>query len=94
MTPMLVTEEEARSKRCQESFGDGSVSAGAAQAMGVPVNPFSHGFSPASMVHASPHNCIGSACMAWRWMQVLASNGMDVVQDSRGRGYCGKAGRP
>lgn len=32
-------------------------------------------------------NCVGSRCMAWRWL-----NGSE--QAGTGRGYCGRAGRP
>lgn len=44
-------------------------------------------------------NCIGSACMAWRWQASLSVNNPSHVPGegqnvTRNRGYCGKAGRP
>lgn len=64
---MIVTEEEAKTKRCQEAFGPMPQ---ATVTMGQSV-PFNHGASgqmqywPPSMGTA-PVNCLGSACMAWR----------------------------
>lgn len=59
---MIVTEEEAKTKRCQESFGDTNVSpSGAAYAAHI-----SYGASTA--VQTSPSYCIGSECMAWDWL--------------------------
>jgi hypothetical protein len=53
---MLLTEEEAKNKRCQESFGP-------------PSDPFPNGVAYSVSVAAfmSPSNCLGSACMAWQW---------------------------
>jgi len=44
-------------------------------------------------------NCIGSACMAWRWNYPPAEevDGLKVVEvhhDPSGSGYCGLAGKP
>lgn len=79
---MRVTEEEAKTKRCQESFGDNNVSP-AGHAIGMPVSgAYHHGATLA--VQTSPSHCIGSACMAWRWAEVY--EGANI------RGYCGKAG--
>jgi hypothetical protein len=76
---MILTEEKARTKRCQESFGDTNVSpAGTAYSAHI-----QYGCSTA--VQTSPSYCIGSACMAWRWVR-------STVNDMEG--YCGKAGQP
>ena len=89
---MIVTEEEAKTKRCQEGFGPPlsdtpmlfSMSSGACWA------------SP-----SSPINCIGSACMAWRYAteKQLEEAGFlesDLEKDGVALtpGYCGKAGLP
>jgi hypothetical protein len=57
---MIVTEEEAKTKRCQESFGDRYTTKDGAMI----VAPLTGGVQP---VVTSPSFCIGSACMAWRW---------------------------
>jgi hypothetical protein len=84
---MIVTEEEAKSKRCQESFGDTVVSPMGYSTVGL--SPFQHsvsysGGAAGSVVQSSPSMCIGSACMAWRW----ADSAIGIT------GYCGKAGKP
>lgn len=66
---MTMTEEEAKTKQCQE---------------GITQQPAAAtGF--AWMVP----NCIGSACMAWRWFDNLSD---EAIKDPRG--FCGKAGHP
>lgn len=98
---MLTTEDEAKTKRCQESFGDGFVGSGTAQAMSIPANPFGYGSSAGALVTSSPAMCIGSACMAWRWRGWVDPQRADghVYEHGDRRatshvGYCGKAGRP
>jgi hypothetical protein len=54
---MILTEEEAKTKRCQESFGP-------------PLSPDGTAILAAAMYQStttSPSHCIGSACMAWRF---------------------------
>jgi hypothetical protein len=68
---MIVTEEEAKTKRCQESFGDTIVTNNGHSFASSSPSPFQHGYSypggaQAFAVQTSPSMCIGSACMAWR----------------------------
>ena len=58
---MIVTEEEAKTKRCQESFGDGAVSPA-----GLTTVAMAHYGSAYAQI-TSPSMCIGTNCMAWRW---------------------------
>jgi hypothetical protein len=51
---MIVTEEEAKTKRCQESFGASFV-----RMRNVDTSQVDYILPPI--------NCLGSACMAWRW---------------------------
>ena len=51
--------------------------------------------------NGDPHSlCLGSACMAWRWVSSLSVDRPDGINAiggqrvSRTRGYCGLAGRP
>lgn len=99
---MLTTEEEAKTKRCQESFN--ACFGVSPQGQMYPASsPFGHGYSGGTyaMVTA-PSMCIGSACMAWRWHQQEFISGMlqaIEMQDHGGAppqplGYCGKAGKP
>lgn len=72
---MIVTEEEAKTKRCQESFGQYYITPtgeGSHQPIVHGVG-YQHGAGyavssmPALPTVASPSHCIGSACMAWRF---------------------------
>lgn len=94
---MIVTEEEAKTKRCQESFAacnsmstDG---AGYMSSWSHPPPPASPGGTGA-IVHTAPLYCLGSACMAWRW--VLEHEHGDPYNQlvKTDRGFCGKAGGP
>jgi len=76
---MTLTEDEAKSKRCQESFGDTHVSPGGQTFAATGA------IGGAYAQTTSPSYCIGSACMAWRWSRP------DGMTD---KGYCGKAGQP
>lgn len=83
---MILTEEEAKTKRCQESFGDSNVSPYGHMYAGA-APPYSPQVA-AVAISTSPSMCIGSACMAWRWKNdPLADYPIDT------KGYCGKAGR-
>lgn len=89
---MIVTEEEAKIMRCQESFGPPS----AELQMYYPVG---------AAAQMSPSHCIGSACMAWRWRRenLYVVDPLDATHFTEHRdagdlstthGYCGKAGKP
>ena len=80
---MIVTEDEAKTKRCQEGFGPPLVDA-------MHGNVVMHAM-PGGVIAAasSPIHCIGSACMAWRWFDNLDDGAVITPL-----GYCGKAGKP
>jgi len=59
---MILTEKEASTKRCQESFGQFYTTPDGKSMMSMAGN-FGAGYA----VQASPSHCIGSSCMAWRW---------------------------
>lgn len=80
---MIVTEEEAKTKRCQESFGDRNVSSAG---YAYPGGPYAGQAGATVAIHTSPTMCIGSNCMAWRWHT--------DIHGRAGGGYCGKAGVP
>jgi hypothetical protein len=96
---MIVTEQEASTKRCQEGFpaSDGTTTSPIAPShttytAGAPMMT-SIGAGSAMTMHVAqqptaPFNCIGSACMAWRWFDNLHDGAVITP-----RGYCGKAGR-
>jgi hypothetical protein len=106
---MIVTEEEAKTKRCQESFGDHYLTADGNSVISVSMN-----FGAAVALQASPSYCIGSACMAWRWKRGSLYRPVDPADQlpqthanfhtfeeieekgdySTTHGYCGKAGKP
>ena len=77
---MTFTEDEAKTKRCQESFGDGNVTA---QGHMVSVQA---GYGAAYAMGTSPSMCIASRCMAWEWAK-------DRTIDRHFTGFCGKARR-
>lgn len=91
---MLTTEDEAKTKRCHASFGDGFVGTGATSCVSV-SNPYG---SSASIAYSSPAMCIGAACMAWRWHWTIDCGGqhhhVNDVSTGKPFGYCGRAGRP
>lgn len=97
---MILTEEEAKTKRCQEGY---AASPGAALNPSTDyvhqsfmVSQTTHSFSGGAGVTATtaapitaPIFCLGSACMAWRWF-----DNRDDRAITDPRGFCGKAGRP
>ena len=86
---MIVTEEEAKTKRCQESFGDHNVTD---QGYMVAASQSYH-MGGSVAIQTSPSMCIGSSCMAWRWLTL--GYALDRTKgDMHSQGYCGKAGHP
>jgi hypothetical protein len=98
---VLLTEDEAKTKRCQESFGDTNVTP-TGHMMNVPVFASPSAGAAGVALTTSPSMCIGSACMAWRHWGIRTNNGdlRETVPHVRPSsfeeqiGYCGKAGRP
>ncbi len=79
---MTLTEEEAKkTKRCQESFGPPATPMQMSYTVGVGI-----------AAHTAPLMCLGSACMAWRWVQIIGGDGFTPMDTDKG--YCGKAGKP
>ncbi len=75
----MHTEKEALTKRC------------CVTQCGSPAPEFSPAMIQARRGNV-PHMCIGSACMGWRWADLLV-NGPDSYQSEPGpKGYCGRAG--
>lgn len=94
---MLTTEDEAKTKRCQESFPasqglsiDGAITHTSSPALpaGYPLTS-GGGYGVTMATASAPLMCLGSACMAWRWSLPESINAADNIF-----GYCGKAGRP
>jgi hypothetical protein len=94
---MIVTEEEAKTKLCQESFGPAPQQATVCNA---PAAMYTGGMFGGNFnvgqtyTPPSPTHCIGSACMAWRWVCDADNPNADRSQnDMRSQGFCGKVGR-
>jgi hypothetical protein len=52
---------------------------------------------PAAMnIPNSPFTCVGSRCMAWRWVKTHINDGHGgpMVESTDTHGYCGLAGKP
>jgi hypothetical protein len=60
---MMTTEEEAKAKRCQETFGPTPPVTITTYPV-FPANPFGHDIN--QPMQLMPTHCIGSGCMAWR----------------------------
>ena len=82
---MIVTEEEAKGMWCPEARIGGPMNT---EAEGTSYNRWPQSPSPDAQ-------CIGSACMAWRWRTVPDLRRVDrTLGDDYSYGYCGKAGKP
>jgi hypothetical protein len=94
---VILTEEEAKTRRCQEGFpaAESINSGGYPIQVTVAADP-THYSSNIGVVTqgGAPLYCIGSACMAWRWMLAHPHDTDRTQGDDRSRGYCGKAGKP
>jgi hypothetical protein len=85
---MIVTVEEAATKRCQEGYAaskgvtmrpaDPPITTYAPQAI-PSINAMGAGYSTMSAVPeqgpTAPFYCIGPACMAWKWAMQFDANG-------------------
>jgi hypothetical protein len=99
---MILTEEEAKTKRCQEGFGPSPVQVPSITTHGDPHNPYGHSWTTTTVAQSAPVNCIGSACMAWRrWGAQLPdclpfdlNPYSPLPEGAVALGYCGKAGKP
>lgn len=93
---MIVTEEEAKTKRCQEGFPAALLQTPTGAMQSVSVGMLT---SFPSAVHTAPTHCIGSACMGWCWSGWRdGENHIFTDEYDHGSGptervgYCGKAG--
>lgn len=100
---MIVTEEEAKTKRCQEGY---AASPGAAlnpvtdyvhqsfvvPSMSAPVAGAFGTMATTATPITAPIFCLGSACMAWRW--VIGDRADTYGRENKDKGYCGKAVKP
>jgi hypothetical protein len=99
---MIVTEDEAKTKRCQEGYpasdgvtdGDSLYNQKTVPALSS-VSAFGGmGFATVATSMTAPMHCIGSSCMAWRWYIDLDRMTVRDVNYTNRNGYCGKAGKP
>lgn len=92
---MIVTEQEASEKRCQESFGTGQLTRDGATVPGAAIGGSSSFHAGASQaVVTSPAFCIGSRCMAWQWRGWRGQHRHIFSDEREGTehvGGCGKA---
>jgi hypothetical protein len=103
---MIVTEEEAKTKRCQEGYAaayglseDGKQSGPIATHSSAGYSPMGGMGGAAYAVYSQPHggapiNCLGSACMAWRTFSGAHPVTLQTIERDGSHGYCGKAGKP
>jgi len=81
-----MTEAEAKQQWCPHARIDGEQRGDAAYNRDSDDMPVGH--------------CIGSACMAWRWLplteqdraRIRAATGLEILEKTHG--YCGLAGAP
>ena len=93
---MTLTEEEAKTKWCPFARIGGS-----AGMDGASYNRIEHHGGDISHTAA---NCIGSACMAWRWVPQIGvqhdlrsphgTPGQQYISGNTDRGFCGLANPP
>lgn len=93
---VVMTEEEAKKKWCPHA----RVDSGFAGSGVVNRYPKRDGrCRDVSMQEAMLNetvNCIGSQCMAWRWLEkfVAVPGGHFIPEENPTTGYCGLAGKP
>jgi hypothetical protein len=88
-----MTEDEAKTKWCPH-----------VRALALASNNFPIAANRVTDTSGTPEQsrCIGSACMAWRWIAptpmfrpgTMELAAMDPGTDKPTRGYCGLAGKP
>lgn len=86
---MLLTEDEAKTKWCPHVRHPDEVGGTFNRGRVEPLNDHEHN-------DGTLCNCIASACMAWRWADLLHAG--TVVKEGRPiaamKGFCGLAGNP
>jgi hypothetical protein len=91
---MLLTEEQAREKVCQEGINF---------LKGTNAHILNDGGHQTVKMTVPDGGCIGSGCMAWRWLELPSERrgvsigymlAQEPVRYSDTHGYCGKAGKP
>lgn len=90
---MIVTEEEAKTKWCPESRKLVQIITAKDR------NPIDATSANRSSEDGPITSCIGSACMAWQWLDqtIMVPDQTiirDVIRDPASLGFCGKAGKP
>lgn len=86
---MRLTEEEARTRRCQEAYpaSNGVTDSPYVRSISMPAPSwYDVGSAVAVQTATAPLHCIASHCMAWRWC-----NNWTTI-DGQPLGFCGKAG--
>ncbi len=78
----ILTEAEAKTRKCPYSFGAPRFSLGNSGALDVVSSNSEH-----AVMDLFPPNCIAGECMAWRLAHKDAADGTE-------RGYCGAFGTP
>lgn len=74
---MILTVEEAKTRRCQEGFGPGPMSPNGMTFVAMAGTCYAQATSPTC--------CIGPDCMAWCWAHHRTIDGVQL-------GFCGKVG--
>lgn len=76
-----ISEEQAKTKTCPRSIG---------------VQPCYSPFDGQGIRDGGPWSCVGSDCMAWRWVETNVNDGKGGPMHPSGdtHGYCGLAGNP
>jgi hypothetical protein len=88
----MLTEDEAKMKRCPQSFPAADALSPSGHVEHVPIEAHSISLGSGSMTsmgyarHTAPTHCIAAECMFWRWSH----------QDHNGTptGFCGGATMP
>jgi hypothetical protein len=64
----------------------------------IGIGPVYHPTDGQGIMEGGPWNCMGSKCMAWRWVRTHIKNPAapegDLIASDDTHGYCGMAGPP